>query len=72
MPILLSLYKIGVLLRSAFGIALCYELIDVGFPCVNPTYGRGDLLRSAFGIVLIIVYEILRLSNQHLEQFHPL
>ncbi|AKV66833.1 hypothetical protein VL20_1681 [Microcystis panniformis FACHB-1757] len=20
----------------------CYELIDVGFPCVNPTYGRGD------------------------------
>ena len=58
--------------RSAFGIALCYELIDVGFPWVNPTYGRGDLLRSAFGIALIIVYEILRLSNQHLEQFHPL
>ena len=30
-------YQISVLLRSAFGIALCYELIDVGFPCVNPT-----------------------------------
>ncbi|MFM6686310.1 MAG: hypothetical protein ACKPJF_20450 [Dolichospermum sp.] len=41
------------LLRSAFGIALCYELIDVGFPCVNPTYGRGD--RTKFLTIKLIL-----------------
>jgi len=40
------------LLRSAFGIALCYELIDVGFPCVNPTYGRGDRTRICLTFLL--------------------
>ena len=67
MPILLSLYKIGVLLRSAFGIALKpTAAINVhgAFPknrsisgavratLGNAPYSDSVLLRSAFGIAL--------------------